>query len=139
MLLSVQFLLGTEGLGAMSVVMEKTWKTGFVPKCDVRRSGRLMVALSVLAAGLALVPQEAAARPDAREMTCRQAQDLVRRSGAVVVTTGIFSYERFVSGKRWCENWETPRPATTRTSDAPKCAIGFKCVEPVFSPTRRDR
>lgn len=85
-----------------------------------------------------LAPQPAAAqRPDLRRMSCNQAQDLVARRGAVVMTTGQFTYERFVAGPRWCDHSETVRPAQVRTRDTGRCIVGYVCETPLFSPWER--
>ncbi|WP_246270725.1 hypothetical protein [Hongsoonwoonella zoysiae] len=75
-----------------------------------------------------------AARPDTRAMTCRQAQSLVERYGAVVMTTGKYTYFRFVSQRNYCDPWEVLRPKVAPTRDNPACIVGYACVEPLFAP-----
>lgn len=100
-------------------------------------AGLAAAALSALMLAT-LAPQPAAAqRPDLRRMTCNQAQDLVARRGAVVMTTGQHTYERFVAGPRWCDHWETVRPAQVRTRDTSRCIVGYICETPLFSPWER--
>ncbi|MEJ8476264.1 hypothetical protein [Roseibium algae] len=40
------------------------------------------------------------ARPDTRDMTCTQAQALVKQRGEVVMTTGQYTFERFIADAR---------------------------------------
>ncbi|SDU20364.1 hypothetical protein [Stappia sp. ES.058] len=88
---------------------------------------------------LALAPSAAeAARPDLRRMTCAQAQTMVAQRGAVVMTTGQYTYERFVNGPRWCDRWEVVRPEVARTRDAQSCVVGYICETPLFRPFEWD-
>jgi hypothetical protein len=93
-------------------------------------------------AGLALtviLPSVAeAARPDLRRMTCAQAQAMVAQRGAVVMTTGQYTYQRFVAGPRWCDRWEVVRPEVARTRDTQSCVVGYICEVPLFRPFEWD-
>ncbi len=90
----------------------------------------------LILAGLAIVPLAAApalaARPDLRRMSCAQAQDMVVDRGAVVMTTGRFTYQRFVSHQRYCDRWEATVPALAATRDKQQCLVGYICKEPLF-------
>jgi len=74
-----------------------------------------------------LLAGPASARPDARAMTCQQARLMVQQQGAVVMTTGRYTYQRFVAHRGHCDYWETIRTAWTATRDDPKCRIGYIC------------
>lgn len=79
-------------------------------------------AMLLLAAGPAL------ARPDVSRMSCAQAQALIEQSRAIVVTTGPTTYDRYVSGYRYCEPFERfAHPAYVRTQDNQSCQIGYTC------------
>ena len=71
-------------------------------------------------------------------MSCAQAQSLVARHGAIVMTTGRHTYQRFVAGPRFCDHWEVVRPEVQQTRDAPRCLVGYICETPLFSPFERD-
>ncbi|WP_349357338.1 hypothetical protein [Stappia sp.] len=86
---------------------------------------------------LASAPADAA-RPDLRRMSCAQAQALVLQRGAVVMTTGQYTYQRFVAGPRWCDRWEVVRPEVARTRDTDRCVVGYICEVPLFRPFERD-
>lgn len=85
--------------------------------------------LTILLALIVLAGPALAARPDARKMTCKQAKQLVLDRGAVVVTTGQYTYRRFVSNLRYCDYWEQLSTARTKTKDNPKCRIGYICED----------
>lgn len=67
-------------------------------------------------------------RPDARTMTCGQARALVQQSGAVVLTTGRYTYDRYVASERHCAFAETIERAWIATRDTPSCFVGYVCV-----------
>jgi hypothetical protein len=73
------------------------------------------------------------ARPSTLSMSCRQAQTLLASKGAVVMTTGANTYNRFVANERYCMTAEWAYPATARTKDLPSCRLGYTCTtEPPF-------
>ncbi len=79
-----------------------------------------------------------AARPDLRRMTCAEAQQLVARHGAVVMTTGPHTYFRFVANQGYCDPWEAIFVKYSPTRDTPQCPVGYECREPLFRPFRWD-
>lgn len=91
---------------------------------------RLNPWFTAAAAMLALSTAMAAAqgRPDVRQLTCGQARALVQRSGAIVLTTGRYTYDRFVASERFCRAAEMTRDAWVATRDAQSCRIGYTCV-----------
>lgn len=94
-------------------------------------SGRALPSIAAaLAAGLCVGVTEAAARPDTRTLTCAQANALVEQSGAVVMTTGDYTFERFVSGRRYCDPWQWIKPRYVPTRDEPRCVLHSVCWDP---------
>lgn len=83
----------------------------------------------VLAAVLAGVAGVAAAqpRPSTLSMSCRQAQALVASRGAIVLGTGRYTYDRYVTHVGFCQIEETTEPAFEPTADNPQCLIGNRC------------
>lgn len=79
------------------------------------------------AALLILFALPANARPDTRTMTCAQAQDLVQRSGAIVLSTGQHTYSRFVADRRYCGHYEILRPSYAPTRDTAQCPVAYYC------------
>ncbi len=93
---------------------------------------RAIVATSFLAAcAVAGVAFEASAqgRPSTLGMSCAQAQSIVRARGAVVFTTGQFTYDRFVADQRFCSFDEETIPTWAPTRDARQCMVGYRCEQ----------
>ena len=67
------------------------------------------------------------ARPDVRTMTCAQARALVRQSGAVVLSTGRYNYDRYVASQAYCYIPYYIRRAWIVTGDTSQCLVGFTC------------
>jgi hypothetical protein len=86
------------------------------------------LAFSALAivAGLAF-SNAAHARPDTRAMSCEQAKSFVRQKGAVVMSTGQYTYERIVSNQSFCGWDEITWLKVAPTKDDPKCRVGYYC------------
>jgi hypothetical protein len=98
--------------------------------CIRHAAGRVASAM-LLMAGCAIlassIPGTAMARPDTRKMTCQQAQEFVRRSGAVVMSTGRYTYERIVTNQSYCEYDEITWLMVAPTKDVPNCRVGYYC------------
>lgn len=87
-----------------------------------RHAVRLGIAalIAVTAAGSAL------ARPDTRSMTCAQTQNLIVRSGAIVLTTGRHTYDRYVASARYCSLPNVPTLTSVQTRDTRQCPV-YNC------------
>ena len=88
---------------------------------------RLAVPVS---AALALVMLAGAAygqRPLTLAMSCGEAQSLVGSHGAIVMSTGRHTYERFVATRGYCLLGEHAWPAYAPTADARQCPLGYVC------------
>jgi hypothetical protein len=89
-----------------------------------------MLAATALASALLAMPLmtgEALARPDTRKMTCEGAQQFIRQNGAVVMTTGQYTYERIVTNRSFCDYDEITWLKIAPTLDNPKCRVGYYC------------
>lgn len=95
---------------------------------------RMLPALLVCAAA----PASAQGRPDTTAMTCAEASALVARAGAVVMSTGPFTYARFVRYGGFCPLPETTRPSWETTRDDPKCFVGYVCRDKFNESQGRD-
>ena len=82
--------------------------------------------LSVLAATLA-TPSIAEARPNTVTMSCGQAAATVARAGAIVLSTGEFTYDRFVATNGFCLPGEITEPGIAPTTDSQNCQVGYVC------------
>jgi hypothetical protein len=86
-------------------------------KCLAAAAAIAVAATAALAAG----------RPDTRAMSCYQVQDFIRDRGAVVMTTGQHTYDRFVSRDSACLRPDVAWQTTVRTRDAGDCPV-YHCV-----------
>jgi hypothetical protein len=81
-------------------------------------------------AALALFSLLSASVADAREstlaMTCAQANALVAQRGAVVLSTGRYTYNRFVARRGSCNLGEYGVSGWAPARDG-RCRIGFVC------------
>ena len=78
------------------------------------------------AAAMLAATSVAIARPDARTMSCEQARALLRQSGAVVLTTGQHTYDRYVSGYNYCSWPMAPTQTWISTADTNQCPV-YNC------------
>ncbi len=65
-------------------------------------------------------------RPDARRMSCGQVQSLVQQRGAVVMTTGQYTYDRFVANRSYCDWPMVPTATRIGTTDTNACPV-YNC------------
>jgi hypothetical protein len=65
-------------------------------------------------------------------ITCSRAAGLVSLQGAVVLGTGVYTYDRYVSGPSFCLLSETTEPAWIPTVDNPQCFVGYQCRQQVL-------
>ena len=78
-----------------------------------------------------------ALRPDTRDMTCQAARALVRQQGALVITTGRFTFDRIVSGRGFCDHGEETVLKVAPTLDNERCRIGYTCRDRLTEPILR--
>jgi hypothetical protein len=61
-------------------------------------------------------------------MTCAEAQALVSTNGAIVMSTGQYTYKRFVVHRGFCIHGEVLEWVYALTSDHPQCRVGYECT-----------
>ena len=88
------------------------------------RKGLAALALLGLSASLAT----AQGRVDARNLSCGEARALLQQNGAIVFTTGRFTYDRYVAGERFCPVGHVADSAWIPTRDTQSCRIGYRCI-----------
>lgn len=83
---------------------------------------RAAMTFAILAAlsGVALAQGR---RPDARAMDCDQVRTMIQSRGAVVLTTGQHTYDRYVADGRYCSSGEVATYETISTRDTRQCAV----------------
>ncbi|MEO0978557.1 MAG: hypothetical protein AAFY24_14920 [Pseudomonadota bacterium] len=88
--------------------------------------GAAGIAVATLMASASVT--HAQARPDTRQLTCAQAQALVKQRGSVVMTTGPTTFDKFVATSNYCSpDAKMLRPKFAPTKDNKKCAVGNQC------------
>ena len=92
-----------------------------------RANGLLPAAGLALTACLSAGAALAQAGPVARSMSCQNARAIVASRGAVILSTGPYAYDRYVSGSQFCVRGETTEPAWVPTADTPQCFVGYRC------------
>ncbi|AMN53196.1 MULTISPECIES: hypothetical protein [Stappiaceae] len=93
---------------------------------------KMLLCAAALALPGLVMSTAAEARPDLRKMTCAQAQNMVRQHGAVVFTTGQYTYSMFVSNRSYCDRNQVLFTQFGQTRDTPRCPVAFECKEPLF-------
>ncbi len=83
--------------------------------------------LPALAALLAAGPVLAQGRVQTPGIPCREAGRIVAQSGAAVLGTGGFTYDRFVRDRGFCAIGEITEAAFVPAADAPQCFVGYRC------------
>jgi hypothetical protein len=66
-------------------------------------------------------------RPASSAMSCGAASRSVSAAGAIVLSTGTYTYDRFVSSARFCAPGESTEPAWVPTADVEQCFVGYRC------------
>lgn len=102
----------------------------------MERFGTWRLSAAVAFCFTVVAPSAAEARIDVRTLACGDAKSLVWQSGAIVLTTGRHTYDRFVVNERLCPPGHMTRPAYVQTRDAQACEIGYICV---LDTEREDR
>jgi hypothetical protein len=85
---------------------------------------RVALVLALLAYGTCAQAQQ---RLSTLNLTCGQAQQVVLARGAVVLSTGAHTYDRYVRDQSFCEFNETIKLAVVPSRDTPQCPVGYRC------------
>ena len=72
----------------------------------------------------------AAARPNTTTMTCAQAAATVSSAGAITLSTGKNTYERYVASISHCMPRQSTEAGIAPTRDNPRCQVGLLCRRP---------
>ena len=94
---------------------------------------RLAAPVSAVLALMLLAGTAFGQRPLTLAMRCGEAQSLVASHGAIVMSTGRHTYERFVANPGFCLFGEYAWSAWAPTADARQCRLGYTC-KPGRSP-----
>ena len=85
----------------------------------------MLTAAALISSGAAL----AQGRPNSTALTCAQAAGLVKAYGAVVMSTGPITYDRYVAHRGFCTPTQYTVPDWVPTRDSNACFIGYRCRE----------
>ena len=69
----------------------------------------------------------AQSRPSTLGMSCRTAAGLVASRGAIRLSTGPHTFDRYVRDRSFCELDENIEPRWEPTADMRQCFIGYRC------------
>ena len=83
----------------------------------------------IVVATLLAATSVAEARPNTTAMSCGEAAATVARAGAIVLTTGDHTYDRFVAATTFCLGGEVTEPGIAPTVDSERCQVGYVCRE----------
>jgi hypothetical protein len=82
----------------------------------------------LLSAALSFLASAALAqRPSTLGMTCGEANSLVASQGAVVLSTGRHTFDRFVASAGYCRLGEYAYDGVAPTADTPRCRLAYVC------------
>lgn len=93
----------------------------------------MMIAMLAALSSVALAQGR---RPDARTIDCEQVQSMIISRGAVVLTTGQHTYDRYVADGRYCSMGEVALYQTIRTRDTRQCVV-YACRIDPYGPFDR--
>lgn len=91
---------------------------------SLRRLGLLFVSVAMALVSSVAYAQQ---RPMTPDLNCAAARQLVSRAGAIVLSTGPYTYDRYVRDRSFCQLGEILEPTWVPTRDAAQCAIGYRC------------
>lgn len=86
---------------------------------------RIALAIVLLASASGAQAQQ---RPLTLNLTCGQVQQIILSRGAAVLSTGTYTYDRYVSDRRFCERSETAQVDFVPARDTPRCPV-YRCQE----------
>jgi len=91
------------------------------------------IKLSAIFAAIMLVTttlaQSAGHRPDTRTLSCAIVVSLVQSRGAVLLSTGRYTYDKYVKNHAYCNVNEAIKRAFVPTADNNRCNVGYICKE----------
>lgn len=85
---------------------------------------RIAIVLAFFALSTGVQAQQ---RLSTLNLSCGQAQQVVQSRGAAVLSTGTYTYDRFVRDRTFCERNEFIDLAVVPSRDTPQCPIGYRC------------
>ncbi|MBO6508039.1 MAG: hypothetical protein JJ979_06085 [Roseibium sp.] len=93
---------------------------------SIGRAGKLLsLALAGAFVSLAAIQTADAQtrRVDSRSLTCSQVQSMINQRGAVLLSTGQYTFDRYVSNRNQCQHGEVLYRDTVPTKDNGRCRV----------------
>jgi hypothetical protein len=103
-------------------------------------SARCLTFFGCIIAGAVLTASQNAAaqiRPVTTAMSCQSASNLVSNRGAVVLSTGTYTFDRYVRSSEFCPIGQSTDPAWVPTADQTQCFVGYRCRGVSQGPSSR--
>jgi hypothetical protein len=85
--------------------------------------------LAMLALACIATSALAQARPSTVNRPCASSRQLVFSQGAIVLSTGPNTYDRYVRDLSFCEPNQYLSPAVVPAFDTPQCPVGYRCKD----------
>lgn len=76
--------------------------------------------------------QAHAQRINSQAYSCGQLISLVRSSGAVLLSTGRYTYDKYVANHAYCAINQELKRAYVPSADQRRCKVGYICKEKIF-------
>ncbi|MBZ6074875.1 hypothetical protein [Microvirga puerhi] len=89
----------------------------------------MMRVTAIVAFTIATTAALAQAGPSTAERPCAADRALVNSRGAVVLSTGQYTYNRFVRDGRYCQVDQYPEVAYVPSLDTAQCFVGYRCQD----------
>lgn len=77
-------------------------------------------------------------RPYSPGMSCATLVNLVGQRGAVVISTGPYTWDRVVRDRSFCPFEQTSTPEFAPTSDNRQCFAGLRCIDRTSEGSSRE-
>jgi len=96
---------------------------------QVRNNMKILLHIALVIGLLASLTLRAQAfpRPYAPKLSCGEIKGMIQQKGAVLLSTGPFTFDRFVRDQGYCMQGEITDPAWIVSLDQPQCYAGYTC------------
>ncbi|MCX2724208.1 hypothetical protein [Roseibium salinum] len=95
----------------------------FLWNCAHRKPAFAAAAATVLILAAVLPATAQSRRPDTRTMTCGEVQSLINQRGAVVMSTGQHTFDRYVANRNFCQHGEVLERDYVPARDNDRCYV----------------
>jgi hypothetical protein len=100
---------------------------GALPRNEAEITMTRWIAILILT--LATTGALAQVGPMTTDRPCASDRALVSSRGAAVLSTGQYTYGRYVRDARYCQVDQYPAPAYVPSQDSAQCFVGYRCSD----------